>query len=86
MPAFANSSTADTSATYANMYTYGDITHIFGFWHHSCELCDAQQNVLFILWGQDGRGCMYAIGNEQYCCLCCELLDKTAVVLSRGQH
>ena len=35
MPAFANSSTADTVAT---CVLYGDITYISRFWHYSCSI------------------------------------------------
>ncbi len=29
---------------------------------------------------------MYAVGNEQYCCVCCEHLDKADVIPNLGQH
>ena len=29
---------------------------------------------------------MYAVGNEHYCWLCCERLDKADAILNLGQH
>ena len=29
---------------------------------------------------------MCAVGSEQYCCLCCEHVDKADVILNLGQH
>ena len=29
---------------------------------------------------------MYAVGNEQCCCLCCACLDKADVIMNFGQH